>query len=94
MQTGILRTVTPSPGATGLPQSGGLNRTEITVARNVFYGSDHGMVLKEDAFVTIENNVFVGMNIAAIQFYEVGGTAVNGPAAGADIDGNIFFNNI
>jgi hypothetical protein len=79
--------------ATGLPQSGGDNRTEVTVARNVFYGSDHGMVLKEDAFATIENNVFVGMDIAAIQFYEVGGTEVNGPALGADIDGNIFFEN-
>jgi hypothetical protein len=79
--------------ATGLPQSGGANRTEVTVARNIFLNSDHGMVLKEDAFATMENNVFVGMDIAAVQFYEVGGTAVNGPGLGAEIHGNIFFDN-
>jgi len=79
--------------ATGLPQSGGENRTEITVARNIFYGADHGILLKEEAFATIENNVFVGMDIAAIQFNEIGGTANMGPSDGADIDGNIFFDN-
>ncbi|MBC8378811.1 MAG: lamin tail domain-containing protein [Planctomycetes bacterium] len=79
--------------ATGLPQTGGANRTEITVARNVFYGSDHGILLKEEAFATIENNVFVGMDIAAMQFNEIGGTANMGPSNGADIEGNIFFDN-
>ncbi|MHC5091871.1 MAG: lamin tail domain-containing protein, partial [Planctomycetota bacterium] len=79
--------------ATGLPQTGGANRTEITVARNIFHGGDHAILLKEEAFATIENNVFVGMDIAAIQFNEIGGTANMGPSNGADIDGNIFFGN-
>ncbi len=87
------RATTSNAIATGLPQTGEDNRTQITVVRNIFWNNDHGILLKEDAFGTIENNVFVGMNEAAIQFGEVGGTAVNGPGLGAELDGNIFWNN-
>lgn len=87
------RATTGNAIATGLPQSGETNRTQITVVRNIFYNNDHHILLKEDAFATIENNVFVDASMAAIQFNEIGGTANNGPAVGAYLDGNIFSNN-
>ena len=79
--------------ATGLPQNNDPNRTEITVVRNIFVDNDHALLLKEDAFATVENNVFVGMKEAAIQFGERNGTAVRGPGKGAELDGNIFVGN-
>jgi hypothetical protein len=91
-----LNTSRPTTGnaiATGLPQSGEDNRTQVTIVRNIFFNNDHHILLKEDAFATIENNVFVDASMAAIQFNETGGTAVGGPALGAYIDGNIFSNN-
>ena len=87
------RNTTSNAIATGLPQTGDANRTEITVVRNVFIGNDHAMLLKEDAFAQIENNVFVDSRLAAIQFNEVGGTAVQGAGKGAALVGNIFSNN-
>ena len=65
----------------------------LTIVRNIFLNNDHGILLKEDAFATIENNLFVGMTEAVIQFSEVDGTAVGGPGMGATLDGNIFWNN-
>ena len=87
------RDTTSNAIATGLPQTGEDNRTQVTIVRNVFLNNDHGILLKEDAFGTIENNLFVGMTFAAIQFGEVDGTAVGGPGMGAALDGNIFWNN-
>ncbi|MEX2188999.1 MAG: lamin tail domain-containing protein [Pirellulales bacterium] len=87
------RATTSNAIATGLPQTGETNRTQITVVHNIFVNNDHHMLLKEDAFATVENNVFVGATLAAIQFNEIGGTAVNGPGMGAALDGNIFYNN-
>lgn len=87
------RATTSNAIATGLPQSGETNRTQITVVRNIFFNNDHHILLKEDAFATVENNVFVDASMAAIQFNEIGGTANNGPAVGASLDGNIFWNN-
>lgn len=87
------RATTSNAIATGLPQSGETNRTQITVVRNIFFNNDHHILLKEDAFATIENNVFVDATLAAIQFNEIGGTANNGPAVGAALDGNIFSSN-
>ncbi|MEZ6118402.1 MAG: DNRLRE domain-containing protein [Pirellulaceae bacterium] len=89
-QLNTSRATTANAIATGLPQSGESNRTQITVVRNVFMNSDHGILLKEDAFATVEHNVFIGMDDSAIQFNESGGTAVNGPGKGAALDGNIF----
>lgn len=87
------RATTSNAIATGEPQSGEANRTEITVVRNLFINNDHSLLLKEDAFATLQNNVFVNSQIAAIQFNEVGGTAVHGAGKGATLSGNIFWNN-
>ena len=87
------RATTANAIATGLPQSGEDNRTQVTVVRNIFIDNDHAILLKEDAFATVENNLFIGTREAAIQFNEVGGTAVNGPGMGARLDGNIFSDN-
>ena len=87
------RNTTSNAIATGLPQNGNDNRTEVTIVRNVFVDNDHVLLLKEDAFATIQNNVFVGSNRAVIQFNEVGGTAVKGAGKGAAIRGNIFSEN-
>ncbi|MFT5526173.1 MAG: hypothetical protein ACI9HK_004146, partial [Pirellulaceae bacterium] len=67
------------------------NLTEVTVARNIFYDNDHHILLKEDTFLTAQNNLFLKAGIAAIQMNEVGGTAVDGPGKGAFLDGNIFW---
>ncbi len=87
------RNTTSNAIATGLPQTGEPNRTEITVVRNVFIDNDHALLLKEDAFAQIENNVFIDSRLAAIQFNEIGGTAVKGAGKGASLVGNIFANN-
>ena len=87
------RATTSNAIATGLPQTGAANRTEITVVRNIFFNNDHSLLLKEDAFATIDHNVFVDTAEAVIQFDEVGGTSVLGPGKGAKLNGNIFLNN-
>ncbi|MCA9148289.1 MAG: hypothetical protein KDA92_03260, partial [Planctomycetales bacterium] len=87
------RATTSNAIATGLPQDGESIRTEITVVRNIFIDNDHAILLKEDAFATVENNVFIGSRIATMQFNEVGGTAVKGVGKGADLTGNIFVDN-
>jgi len=83
------RPTTSNAIATGLPQSGASNRTEVTVVRNVFINNDHAILLKEDAFATIVNNLFIGTDLGLIQFFEEGGTSVRGPGRGAYLDGNI-----
>jgi hypothetical protein len=87
------RTTTCNAIATGKPQTGGSNRTEITVVRNIFFNVDHAVLLKEDCYMNAQNNVFVGATLAAIQLNEVGGSNVSGPGRGAYLDGNIFWNN-
>jgi hypothetical protein len=64
---------------------------EITVVRNVFYDNDHGVLLKNGAFLTAENNTFINCTVAAISFDETNRN-VN-PGQGALIDGCIFWNN-
>lgn len=87
------RATTSNAIATGLPQSGEPNRTQITVARNIFIDNDHAILLKEDAFATVQNNLFINSREAVIQFNEIGGTLVEGVGKGAALDGNIFWNN-
>ena len=86
------RPTTSNAIATGLPQTGETNRTQITVVRNLFYDNDHAMLLKEDAFGTMVNNVFADLTLAGIQVHELGGTLVGGPGRGDYLDGNIFYN--
>ena len=85
------RATTSNAVATGLPQSGAPNRTRIRVVRNLFLNCDHAVLLKEEAFMIAENNTFVGMHEAVIQFDEEGGTAVQGPGKGAVLSGNVFW---
>ena len=87
------RATTSNAIATGLPQTGAANRTDITVVRNIFINNDYHILLKEETVLTATNNVFIGATIAAIQFNEIGGTANRGPGRGALLDGNVFVGN-
>jgi hypothetical protein len=89
---GTTRPTTSNAIATGLPQTGETNRTQITVVRNLFYDNHHAILLKEDAFATVVNNVFADLTYAAIQVNELNGTLVEGPGRGAYLDGNIVYN--
>jgi len=80
------RSTTSNAIATGLPQTGAPNRTSVTAVRNLFLNCDHAVLLKEEAFLTAENNTFVGMEKAVIQFNGTGGTAVRGPGKGAILE--------
>ena len=42
------RATTSNAIATGLPQSGESNRTQVTVVRNIFVDNDHALLLKEE----------------------------------------------
>jgi hypothetical protein len=64
------RSTTSNAIATGLPQTGAPNRTRVTAVRNLFLNCNHAVLLKEEAFLTAENNTFVGMQLAVIQFNE------------------------
>jgi hypothetical protein len=75
--------------ATG--QFNGLN-SEITVARNIFNNNDHAILLKENAFLRAENNVFVNSTQAALNFGEYPYRDVD-PGQGATLNGDIFYNN-
>ncbi len=66
--------------------------SEITVVRNVFYGNDHAILLKEGAFLIAENNTFVNSSDAAINFSEMPSRDF-APGKGAYLEGNIFWNN-
>jgi hypothetical protein len=67
------------------------NRSEITVARNLFYDNDHGVLLKDDAFLTSENNTLVGSTIAAINFGEPERDVPYG--RGASLENDIVWDN-
>jgi hypothetical protein len=70
------------------------NTSELTIARNLFVNCDHFLLAKQGAFLTVQNNTFVGATIAAINFVDEQST-VPPPTygKGALIDGNIFWNN-
>jgi hypothetical protein len=87
------RNTTSNAIATGLPQNGDPNRSEITVVRNIFVDNDYALLLKEDAFAHVEHNIFLNSRLAAIQFNELNGTAVLGAGKGAVLRGNIFEDN-
>ena len=61
------RDTTSNAIATGLPQTGEDTRTQVTIVRNIFLNNDHGILLKEDAFATVENNLFVNANSHATE---------------------------
>ena len=69
----------------------GLN-SEITVVRNIFNNNDHAVLVKEDALLHAENNVYVNSAEAAINFGEYPYRDVD-PGRSAYLDGDIFYNN-
>jgi len=66
--------------------------SDITVVRNIFYNNDHSVLLKEDCYLLAENNIFVNNSIAVINYSEWPLRNVS-PGKGADLNGNIFWNN-
>jgi CotH protein/lamin tail-like protein len=65
--------------------------SEITLARNIFIGGDHHVLLKGGVFVIAQNNVFIGATLSAINFGEPGRGVP--PGEGALLEGNIFYDN-
>lgn len=68
------------------------NSSEITSARNLFYDNDHAALLKNDAFLTSENNTMVGSTIAAINFGEPERNVPYG--RGASLEDDIVWGNV
>lgn len=66
-------------------------RSHIVIARNVFIGGEHHILLKNDVTITAQNNTFVGATMASINFGEPG-RGVD-PGSGAFLENNIFWNN-
>jgi hypothetical protein len=66
--------------------------TDLMVARNIFYDSDHAILLKEGCFMHAENNTFVKNSQAAINFSEWPDRDV-APGEGAALVGDIFWDN-
>ena len=74
--------------------SGQTVSSNLTLRNNTFINNDHHLLLKDFSFATAINNTFVGATIAAIHFTEPTGNNVIGPGLGANLDGNIFWNNV
>ncbi|MBN1482691.1 T9SS C-terminal target domain-containing protein [candidate division KSB1 bacterium] len=64
--------------------------SDIVVVRNVFYDNDHAVLLKENCYMTAENNTFVKSDSAVINFSEWPYRTVE-PGKGVDLVGNIFW---
>ncbi len=64
----------------------------IVAARNVFVNNDHAILLKEGTYLRADNNVFVNSVYGAINYSEWPDRTVD-PGKGADLTGNIFWNN-
>ena len=71
--------------------------SELTVVRNVFFDNDHALLLKNGASAVFHHNTVVGIRTNAASVAEAAVIAFGEPnrgaggAAGADIDGNIFW---
>ncbi len=63
--------------------------SDVVIARNLFVGGDHHILLKNDVAITSQNNTFVGATMASINF----GEPARGvdPGAGAYLENNIFW---
>ncbi len=86
-------TTTTSNGVSGGESyAGDGNLPDMTIVRNVFMNCDNGILLKEGAYGIIVNNTFVNCKDSGVQLWELNGRSVDGPAAGAYIAGNIFWN--
>ena len=65
--------------------------SDVFVARNLFVGGDHHMLLKNAVSITAQNNTCIGATMASINFGEPG-RGVD-PGAGAFLENNIFWDN-
>ena len=65
--------------------------SDVMVARNLFIGGDHHILLKNGVSITAQNNTFIGSTMASINFGEPG-RGVD-PGAGAYLENNIFWDN-
>ena len=59
------------------------------VTRNLFYDVDHAIIAKDDGFLTITQNTFVHITMAAVNLYEF--RDPQWPGDGVYMDGNIFY---
>ncbi len=74
------------PGESNVISAG--SGKDYCLVRNVFHDADHVALVKEDSFVTFENNTVVDISKAALYFDLPGQT--RGPGRGAYVDGSIF----
>ena len=74
--------------------SGGGSAAEVWAVRNVFYGNDHAVLLKEGSFLHAVNNTFVGTKTAVVSFGEPERNPPRSPGRGAYLAGNIFWDNV
>lgn len=65
--------------------------SDVVIARNLFIGGDHHVLLKNDVSIKAQNNTFIGATMASINFGEPG-RGVD-PGAGAYLENNIFLDN-
>ena len=84
------RNTTSNGVATG---NAGSNLTDLILRRNIFFNNDHHLLLKDDAFVTSEHNVFFDSDIGAVQLTEVDGDGETDAARGGTFSGDIFWQN-
>jgi hypothetical protein len=84
------RATTANGVATG---DAGSNLTDLILRRNLFFNNDHHLLLKDDAFVTSEHNVFFDADIGAVQLTEVDGDGETDAARGGTFSGDIFWQN-
>lgn len=66
---------------------------DIWVARNLFVGNDNAILLKEDCFLTAENNSFIDTGAAVISFGEPDRNPPRPAGRGAYMAGSIFWDN-
>jgi hypothetical protein len=68
--------------------------TDVTLRRNIFFDNDHHVLLKEQAFLVSEHNVYLDASIAAIQFTEVDSGGETAASRGGTFAGDIFWQNV
>lgn len=69
----------------------GLNASEVTLARNLFYDCDHLALAKDGSFLTLEHNTAVGISQAALSFDEPARRETGVlPGLGARLERNLF----
>ena len=64
--------------------------SRLTIVRNIFYDNDYGIVLKDGAEVTIQNNTFLHHRYGALCFAEPN-RPYEGPAKSVRLESNIFW---